>query len=209
MGHKLHPFYGTYAPTRVSHLELFGTWLSQYEGPRVRALDVGTGSGVLALMLARAGFGDIVATDSNPNAIESVSRELRRMTVKPPIELIHGDLLGPGNSEEELVVFNPPWIQGSVTSQLDSALYFEPSLFERFFDQAVARLAKEGRIALVFSNVMSLLQPDVPHPIEAELARGRLQLVSKRGRKVKPTPDKSGRRRRTKERVEVWELAHA
>ena len=96
-----------------------------------------------------------------------------------------------------------------MTSQLDSALYFEPSLFERFFDQSVARLAKEGRIALVFSNVMRLLQPNVPHPIEAELARGRLQLVSKRGRKVKPTPDKSGRRRRTKERVEVWELAHA
>jgi predicted nicotinamide N-methyase len=209
LGHSLHPFYGTYAPTRVSHLELFGTWLSQYEGPRVRAVDVGTGSGVLALMLARAGFGHIVATDSNPNAIESVSRELQRRPTRPPIELIHGDLLGPGSSEEELVVFNPPWIQGTVASQLDSALYFEPSLFERFFDQAVARLSPQGRIALVFSNVMTLLQPDIPHPIEAELARARLQLVSKRTRKVKPTPDKSGRRRRTKERVEVWELARA
>lgn len=209
LGHKLHPFYGTYAPTRVSHLELFGTWLSQYEGPRLRALDVGTGSGVLALMLARAGFGHIVATDSNPNAIESVTRELRRLSAAPSIELIHGDLLGPGTSEEELVVFNPPWIQGTVTSQLDSALYFEPSLFGRFFDQALARLAPEGRIALVFSNVMSLLQSDVPHPIEVELARGRLRLVSKLRRKVKPLPDKSGRRRRTKERVEVWELARA
>ena len=43
LGRRLHPFYGTYAPTRVSHLELFGTWLSQYGGGRVEAVDVGTG----------------------------------------------------------------------------------------------------------------------------------------------------------------------
>jgi hypothetical protein len=209
LGHKVHPFYGTYAPTRVSHLELFATWLSQYTGSKTRAVDVGTGCGVLALMLARAGLAEVVATDCNPNAVESVRRELLRLENPPPIRPIDGDLLGPGDAVADLVVFNPPWVQGSISDLLDRALTFEPGLFERFFDQAMDRLAPEGRIVLLFSNIISLVQPDVPHPLETELARGRLRLVSKIKRKVKPGVDKLGRRRRTRERVEVWELARA
>ena len=78
LGHALHPWYGTYAPKRTAHLELFGTWLSQYEGPTDTAIDVGTGCGVLAFMLARAGFADVRAVDINPNAVESVRRDLAR-----------------------------------------------------------------------------------------------------------------------------------
>jgi len=160
-------------------------------------------------MLARAGFKRVVATDSNPNAIESVHRELTRRPVRSTVELIHGDLLGPGTTPEELIVFNPPWVQGEPSSQVDEGLYFAPGLFERFFDQAETRLAPEGRLVLIFSNIGSLLRPDLPHPIESELLRNRFRLVTKLGRKVKATPDERGRKRRTKERVEVWELAWA
>jgi len=206
LGHKLHPYFGTYAPSRVSHLELFGTWLSQYEGPRHRVLDVGTGCGVLAFMLAKAGFGDIVATDNNPNAIESINRDLMRRPSRPPITPILGDLLGPGDTAEDLVVFNPPWIQGKAVDLLDTALYFEPGLFQRFFDQALTRLSPNGQIVLLFSNIGTLLRPDLPHPIEVELSKGRLKLLSKLERRIKPKPDAAGKRRKTKERVQVWTL---
>ena len=46
----------------------------------------------------------------------------------------------------------------------------------------------------------------MPHPILSELERGRFKLVQKLQRKVKPAPGKDGRRRRTREKVEVWEL---
>jgi hypothetical protein len=209
LGHRLHPFYGTYAPTRVSHLELFGTWLSQYQGPRTRAVDVGTGCGVLALMLARAGFERVLATDSNPNAVESVARELRRLPPALPIDLLHGDLFGGDTAPADVIVFNPPWLKGEVEEPLDGALHFDDGLFERFFEQATARLTSAGRIALVFSNLIQLVRPDVPHPILTELERGRLRLVSKLHRKVEPSPSRTGRRRRTRERVEVWELARS
>ncbi len=207
LGHRVHPFFGTYAPTRVSHLELFGTWLSQYEGRRNRAIDVGTGCGVLALMLCKNGFERVLATDSNPNAIESVARELERLPEEVPVYLFHGDLLGPGTGEVDLVVFNPPWMRGAVDDLLDRAMYFDDELFERFFDQAHARLAPHGRVVLLFSNVIELVQPDVPHPFLAELDRGRFRLVQKLQRKVKAKPSKTGQRRRTREKVEVWELA--
>ncbi len=206
LGYRVHPFYGTYAPTRTSHLELFATWLSGYEGPRTRAIDVGTGCGVLALMLCRRRFEQILATDCNPNALESVARELKRFPAPLPIELFCGDLLGDDPTPADLIVFNPPWTQGPVEGLLDRALYFEDDLFERFFEQARARITPGGRVVLVFSNIIALVQPDVPHPIEAELARGRFKLVQKLCRKVKNPPDEEGRRRRTKERVEVWEL---
>jgi methylase of polypeptide subunit release factors len=209
LGHRVHPFYGTYVPTRVSHLELFGTWLSGYQGPRKRAVDVGTGCGVLALMLAKAGFERVLATDCNPNALESLARDMGRMSSPPKIDLWHGDLLGEDSSRRDLIVFNPPWIQGEIDDLLDRSLHFEEGLFERFFDQAIERLNPAGRIVLLFSNMLELLQPDVPHPILAELERGRLQLVQKLHRKVKPARDEKGRRRRTREKVEVWELGRA
>ncbi len=208
LGHRVHPFYGTYVPTRVSHLELFGTWISQYQGPRTRAIDVGTGCGVLALMLGRAGFERVLATDDNPNAIESLRRELRRLPSPPSIDPVVTDLLGEDDTLVDLVVFNPPWIQGAPEGLLDRALNFEDGLFERFFDQASERLSPSGRIVLVFSNVIQLLQPEHPHPILTELEAGRFQLVQKLQRKVK-SQTRSGQRRRTRERVEIWELARA
>ncbi len=209
LGHRLHPFYGTYVPTRTPHLELFGTWLSQYQGPRIRAVDVGTGCGVLALMLCKAGCERVLATDSNPNAVESLARELQRLSTAPPLDLLCGDLLGPDTTPSDLVVFNPPWVRGEVDSLLDLALFFEPGLYERFFEQVCARLTPEGRVVMVFSNLIQLVQPDEPHPILTELERGRLRLVQKLQRKVKPTPTRTGKPRRTRERVEVWELARA
>jgi len=61
----------------------------------------------------------------------------------------------------------------------------------------------------LFSNVIQLVQPDVPHPILSELDRGRFRLVQKLQRKVKGSPKPGGGRRRTREKVEVWELARA
>lgn len=207
LGHALHPFYGTYVPTRVTHLALFGTWLSRYDGARDHAVDVGTGCGVLAMMLARAGFSRVVATDDNPNAVESVTRDLARLSPRPPVQPVAADLLGPGEQPFDLVVFNPPWVQGPVEDVLDRALYFEPGLFPRFFDQAAARLSPGGRVVLVFSNLVALVQPDLPHPIEAELQQGRFELVQKLQQRVKPTAAEGQPVRRTRERVEVWELA--
>lgn len=207
LGHRVHPFFGTYVPTRTSHLELFGTWLSQYQGPRTRAIDVGTGCGVLALMLAKAGFERILATDNNPNAVESLRREMKRLPSSLPIDLFHGELLGEETWAADVIVFNPPWIQGTVSGLLEQALHFNDDLFERFFDQALERLSPEGRVSMVFSNMIELIQPDLPHPILAELERGRFRLVQKLQRKAKATRSSSGKKRKTRERVEIWELA--
>jgi SAM-dependent methyltransferase len=202
LGYRVHPFYGTYIPARMEHLELFGTWLAKYTGSRNRAIDVGTGSGVLALQMAKAGFQHVIATDINPNAIESVERQMRRLSVAPPIELEHADQFGTDRGPLDLIVSNPPWMKGEVGRTLDLAMYFQDGFFERFYEQSLQRLAPNGRIVFVFSNIIELSQPEVPHPIQTELDRGRFRLVEKMTRRVKPSPG-----RRTREKVEIWELA--
>jgi len=131
------------------------------------------------------------------------------MSAAPCIELATGDLFCGSKDRFDLIAFNPPWMHGEADDLLDQALYFEPGLFERFFDAAIPRLQPHGRIVLVFSTVLQLVQPDVPHPILSELDRGRFELVQKLHRKVKPTRGPDGKRRRTREKVEVWELCIA
>ena len=85
-----------------------------------------------------------------------------------------GDLLDCTPSEPDLIVFSPPWMLGEQDGLLDQALFYEAGLFERFFDQA-QRTFTQKVIVLVFSNVIRLVQLDIPHPIEAELERGHLR----------------------------------
>lgn len=207
LGHRLHPLWGTYVPTRQDHLELFATFLAGWDGPRERAIDVGTGSGVLAFLLARAGFADVLATDANPSACESVRRDVARRPEPPPVRVWHGDLLPREGPAADLIVFNPPWLVGAVDSPLDAALHGEADLVARFVERALPRLSTKGRLAIVFSNLIELVQPEHAHPVKAVVAAGAAREVQVLRRKVKGTRLPDGRRRRTKERVEVWELA--
>ena len=202
LGHRLHPFYGTYCPSRTEHLELFATWLSQYKGPKQSAVDVGTGTGILAFLLQRSGFDIIHATDTNPNAIESLRRDLERHNKGHNITPACTDLLATQSKPVELIVFNPPWMQGQVNSLIDKGMYYQDDLFERFFNQAFECLETDGRIVLVYSNIQSLLRPDLPHPILTELDKERFQCLNKMQRKIKA---KKGHKR-SKEKCEIWEL---
>ena len=48
---SIHPYYGTYFPTRFDHLKLFDKWLKKYDGAKTNAIDIGVGSGVLSFQL--------------------------------------------------------------------------------------------------------------------------------------------------------------
>lgn len=201
LGQKLHPFFGVYFPTRTEHLELFTTWLSQYKGPKRYAVDVGTGSGILSFLLLKNGFEQVLGTDMNPNALWSAQNDAQRLGYQGRFATKQTDLLN-DIEPTSLIVFNPPWIPGRSHSSVDDALFFEQGLFTRFFDQATEKLLPNGRIVLIFSTILTLLRPDIPHPIETELSKGRFLLLNKMQRKVKPTNGK-----RTKEKVQIWELS--
>ena len=116
------------------------------------------------------------------------------------------DLLEGVDVSLDLVVFNPPWTRGTPRRALDLAMVFEDGLFERFFDQAFDKLAPGGRVVLVFSNILQLVQPDAPNPIDRELQRGRFVVEERLQRRVKPN---RRTHKRTREKVQVWVLSRS
>ena len=208
---RLFPFYGTYFPTRFEHLELFGTWLHHYGGPRGLACDVGTGCGVLAFQLIQADFDRVLATDVNPNAVESVRRELDRQPSSGELAVREADLFDADDDEQpELIVFNPPWLKGVAHNPIDRAIYCDDTLFERFFEQARSRIAADGRVVLLFANLRQAADASASHPIQIELGRDdRFELVDRARAPAHAASAKTRRRKRdpANEFVELWELA--
>lgn len=207
---KLHPYYGTYFPTRFDHLILFDNWLKRYEGPKKSAIDVGIGSGVLSFQMIKSGFQKVFGTDVNPNAIVGLTEFMGDTKLSRKIELDFGHLFGKFEKQTELIVFNPPWLPESKDiDNLDGAIYYNQNLFPDFFEAAKKRLLPEGKLVIVFSNLAQITNVTNRHPIEKELAKGgRFQLEACLKRTVKKASEKTKRDQnwRASEEVELWVL---
>jgi hypothetical protein len=175
---KIHPYYGTYFPTRFEHLVLFDNWLKRYKGPKKTAIDVGVGCGVLSLQMVQHGFQKVFATDINPNAVVGLKEFMGTTKLSRKIELDYGHLFGTWEKQTELIVFNPPWLpEAHVLGSIDDAIYYNKTLFPDFFAAAKKRLLPEGKLVLIFSNLAQITNVTKDHPIERELAEGnRFQL---------------------------------
>ncbi len=207
----LHPYYGTYFPTRFDHLKLFDKWLKKYEGSKDKAIEIGVGSGVLSFQLIQNGFNDIFATDTNKNAIIGVAQESKRLGYEDKITLNHGDLFENCDVKVDLILFNPPWLlaKHKLEEGIDKAMYYEKELFPRFFEQAQKHLAPNGRIVLIFSNLAEVVDEQSMHPIIEELRnnnRFRKDLHLRRDVRASSRRTKRTDSRST-EKVELWVLA--
>ncbi len=93
-----------------------------------RVLDIGTGSGILAVTLAvNEPRARIVATDVSKQALEVARRNARRHRCAERIEFVEADLFPPGDERFDLVVSNPPYIQNQSIDELQPEVArFEP-----------------------------------------------------------------------------------
>lgn len=208
----IHPFYGTYFPTRFDHLQLFDKWLKNYKGSKNNAIDIGIGSGVLSFQLLRNGFSEVLGTDTNQNAIIGTTQESERFGFSDRLSLKHGDLFADSDFKAELIVFNPPWLiaKHQLAEGIDKAIYYEVDLFPRFFEQAKQHLEKEGKLVLLFSNLAEVVGLDDDHPILKELNTGnRFRKELHMEQSVKSSSKKTRRKDwRKDEKVELWVLIH-
>ena len=209
---KIHPYYGTYFPTRFDHLKLFDNWLKRYIGPKKTAIDVGIGCGVLSFQMIKYGFQKVFGTDTNPNAIVGLTEFMGDTKLSRKIELDFGHLFGKWVKKTELIVFNPPWLPESHNlDSYDEAIYYNENLFPDFFSGAKERLLPEGKLVILFSNLAQITNVTKDHPIEKELAEGgRFQLEKCFKKTVKAASDKTKRDQhwRSSEEVELWVLTN-
>ncbi len=93
-------------------------------------IDVGTGSGCIAIALAaNLPTASIYAIDISSAALAVARRNAEQYGVEDRVRLIVGDVLTPRPSSVDLIVSNPPYVSANEWSTLpDSVLHHEPRL---------------------------------------------------------------------------------
>ncbi|MFI6431530.1 methyltransferase [Rhodococcus oryzae] len=118
LGARIHPHYGVFAPTRNEYVDLVAEAQLPTQGT---AFDLGTGTGVLAAVLARRGVGRVVATDIEPRAVACASDNLQRLGLADRVEVVRTDVYPAGTAD--LVVCNPPWVPAAPTSSIELGVF--------------------------------------------------------------------------------------
>ncbi len=93
--------------------------------PSGRVLDLGTGSGAVAIAIAaHAPLASVIATDISREALEIARHNAGRLGCAERIEFILADLFPPSAPPFDLIVSNPPYIPDSAIDALDPEVWF-------------------------------------------------------------------------------------
>lgn len=150
LGARIHPHFGVFSPVRGEYVDL----VAQAPLPANcnLAFDIGTGSGVLAAVLAKRGIARVVATDMDPRALACAAENARNLGLTAGIEVIRADLFPDGRAP--LVVCNPPWLPAQPSSPVEYAIYDPDSQMLRgFLNGLAAHLAPGGEGWLIISDI--------------------------------------------------------
>lgn len=161
--------------------------------PGERVLDVGTGSGVWALMAARAGA-DVTATDLPHVPLDVVAESARHNRVRSP-RTLSGDLFAPvGDERFSRVLFNPPFHFGEPEGDADRAYLggADGEVVRRFLAELPAHLTEDGRGFLILpTHERRGYERDLSR-FEVEVAAGRWMPVAGRIELLVLTPGAAG-----------------
>ena len=152
---RIHPHYGVFSPVRGEYIQLVAT--AHLPKPAkgqdgLTAFDIGTGTGVLAAVLARRGVPHIVGTDMDTRALACARANVAQLGLQEQISVLQADLFPPGRAS--LVVCNPPWLPARPGSPLERAVYDEGGLMlSGFLAGLPAHLEPKGEGWLILSSL--------------------------------------------------------
>ncbi len=209
---RIHPHYGVFSPVRGEYVDLVAHAPLPKSTAPLLAFDIGTGTGVLAAVLARRGVAQVVATDTDPRALACASENLTRLGWSDRVEVRQASLFPEGRAS--IVVCNPPWLPARASSPLEHAIYDEGSLMLLgFLDGLAAHLAPGGEGWLILSDLAEHLGLRTRAALLAAIAAAGLVVVGRVD--VRPTHPKASdaadplHQARARELTSLWRLKAA
>lgn len=176
---RIHPHYGVFSPVRGEYVELVAKApLPSKQPSKFVAFDIGTGTGVLAAVLALREVDQVVATDQDQRALACAKENLDRLRLPNPVKVMQADLFPVGLAS--VIVCNPPWLPARPGSPLEAAVYDEGSRMLLGFIQGVAaHLTPGGEAWLILSNFAEHLGLRTRAELLAAIAAGGLKVAGR------------------------------
>jgi len=213
LGGKIHPHYGVFAPIRSEYVDLVAKApLPAALASKSLAFDVGTGTGVLAAVLARRGVKRVVATELDERALACARDNVKRLGLASRVDVSKTDLFPEGRAP--LVVCNPPWLPGRPSSPLENAIYDPGSrMLKGFLAGLAAHLSEGGEGWLLLSDLAEHLGLRSRDDLLADIAAAKLTVAGRLD--AKPTHPRAMDATdpmhvaRSKEITSLWRLVAA
>lgn len=136
--------------------------------PQDSVLDVGTGSGILAITAGQRAS-SVVAVDINPEAVSFARRNVKAHGLEEVITVMEGDLFSPLEPRHgfNVILFTPPYLEGKPDTVFDQSLFdHDKELIKRFFKEAKRYLKPGGYVQMLYS---SIADPEKALKITADL----------------------------------------
>lgn len=213
INNKIHPSYGVFSPIRGEYLTLVDA--VPLPNPCTTAFDIGTGTGVLAAILANRGVTKIIATDNAQRALDCAQKNINQLEMKNAVTIINANLF-PDESygKADLIVCNPPWLPARPSSVLESAVYDENSqMLKGFLAGLKAHLNDNGEGWLILSDFAEHLGLRTHDELLAWISAADLKVIEKMDTKAShnKTLDASDPLHvaRKAEVTSLWRLANA
>ncbi|NHZ38222.1 methyltransferase [Massilia rubra] len=179
---RIHPHYGVFSPIRGEYVTLVAD--APLPDGCALAFDIGTGTGVLAALLAQRGVARVVATDMDARALSCARENLQRLGLAGTVDVVQADLFPEGRAK--LVVCNPPWLPGRPSSSIEYAVYDPDSrMLKGFLNGLAAHLAPGGEGWLILSDLAEHLGLRPREQLLALIAGGGLEVIERHD--VRPT----------------------
>jgi len=213
LGARIHPHYGVFSPVRGEYLDLVAIEpLPEALKVTDVAMDIGTGTGVLAAILAHRGVARIIATEHDPHALACARDNVARLGFGQKIEVVEADLFPQGGAA--LAICNPPWLPGKPGSAIEHAIYDPDSRMLRgFLNGLAAHLAPQGEGWLILSDLAEHLGLRPREQLLAMIAAAGLKVLGKRD--IRPRHAKAAdagdplHKARAAELTSLWRLGAA
>lgn len=205
---RVEPHFGVFSPLRGEYVQLVAD--APLPAETTTAFDIGTGTGVLAAVLAKRGITHVVATDNDPRAVACATANLDRLGFADRVDVQLTDIFPAGRAS--LVVCNPPWIPTKPTSGIEHAIYDPGSrMLRAFLDRLGKHLEPGGEAWLVISDLAELLGLATRNDLLSAIERAGLDILGR----TDTTPTHSRARdaddllhsARSRETTSLWRLA--
>jgi methylase of polypeptide subunit release factors len=147
---RIYPHYGVFSPVRGEYVDLVAK--APLPANCDLAFDIGTGSGIIAAILARRGVKQVVATDMDERALACAAENVEKLGLAAAVRLVKTDLFPEGRAR--LVVCNPPWLPAQPTSPVEYAVYDpESRMLRGFLGRLAEHLEPDGEGWLIISDI--------------------------------------------------------